>query len=128
MASNTLTPEEDLLTREFYATIAAHGDRLFPGSPASARQLRAIILLLLNYDQLPNGAFVTRGTNIDVPFGSNDYSKYKDEWMEDLGKTLAAVEILKNEARKDINTSKASASESSEDTEVGETILREDVS
>lgn len=128
MAKNNLTPEEDLLTREFYATIAARGDQFFSGSPASARQLRAILLLLLNYDQLPNGTFVTRGTKIDVPFGSNDYSKYKDEWMEDLAKSLAAVEISKNEANKDNDTSKARASEPSEDTEVGETILREDVS
>ncbi len=128
MAKNVLTPEQDILTRQFYVEVAQKAEALLPNTPAFGRQLRAILLLLLNYDQLPSGAFVTKGTTITKAFGSVDYSSYTDEWVTDLGEALADVEMRKHEANKSTDTSEASASEPCEDTEVRETVLPEDVS
>ena len=128
MAKNVLTPEQDLLTRQFYVEVAQKAEALLPNTPAFGRQLRAILLLLLNYDLLPSGAFVTKGTKVKKAFGSTDYSAYKDEWATDLGVALADVEINKNEANNNTDPSEASTRESSEDTKVRETVLPEDVS
>ncbi len=127
MAKNVLTPEQDIATRNFYTLVASKAESLLPSQPAFGRQLRAILLLLLNYNLLPGGIFVSKDIKIDVPFGSNDYSQYKDEWAADMGKALAEVEINRHEGSNDTDTSEASTSESSEGPKVRETLLREDV-
>ncbi len=128
MAKNVLTPEQDLLTRQFYVEIAQVTEALLPNTPAFGRQLRSILLLLLNYDLLPNGVFVTKGTTVTKKLGSEDYSAYPDEWVTDLGRALADVEINKHEANNNTDTSEASTSEPSKNTEVRETVLPKDVS
>jgi len=123
MAKNEMKPYQDLLTRRFFKEVALDAEALMPGAPASARQLRALCLFLLNYDQLPNGAFVEKGTNVSYPFGNADYNKYKDEWEDDL----AATKEKLNETDNDKDTVEASTSESTEGTEVRTSVLPEDV-
>lgn len=119
MATNGLTPEQDLLVREFYVNIATKAEGLLPNAPAYGRQLRAICLLLLNYDQLRSGAFITKGQTISVAFGSTDYSAYKDEWQDDYDRAVRAIaEGVVDETNNDQDTSEAGASEPSKDTEV----------
>lgn len=125
MANNTLTARQDLLTREFFVTVAEQTEDLLPNSPASGRSLRGILLQLLNYDQLPNGAFVAKGTEITYKFGHADYSSYENEWESDYQR---AIEELDNEGGNNTNTTETSTGESSTDTEVRQTILSEDVS
>ena len=70
MAKNNLTPEQDLLTRRFYVEVAEKAEALLPDAPVNARNLRATLLMLLNYIQLPSGAFVEAGTDINRAFGN----------------------------------------------------------
>ena len=90
MAQNNLTPQQDLVTREFYTTVASD-DGLLPSAAAHARQLRAICLALLNYIQLPNGAFIQADTKVQIGFGSNDYSAYPNEWEADERRSNEAI-------------------------------------
>lgn len=128
MKNNNLTPSQDLLVREFWEQIAVKAEALMPSTPAYARQSRAICLLLLNYDLLPGGRYVKKGTKINIRFGSNDYSAYKCQWEAD--RQEAYDELKANQIIDDLvnDTPETSASESTEDTEVRETILPEDVS
>ena len=129
MAKNALTPQQDLLTREFYVNVAEKAEDFLPNAPAYSRQLRAICLLLLNYDRLPGGAFIEKGQMLKIDFGSNDFSDYPCEWADDVATALEAIgEVTGNEITNDTDTSEASTSESSEDSEVREAVLPQDVS
>jgi hypothetical protein len=136
MAKNNLTPEQDLLVREFFVEVAEKFESLQPDAGAYGRQLRAICLLLLNYDQLPNGSFVTKGTPIAREYGTRDYDDYPDEWQADFAAAVAKVATLEgrveyeeeqnNEVEAE-DTSETSTSEPSENTSVWKTILSKDV-
>ena len=118
MANNTLTPDQDVQTREFFINVAEQTEALLPNSPASGRTLRGILLQLLNYDQLPSGAFITAGTPVTRSLGDNTYSEYPCEWEEDYQR---AIEELDNEGGpvyNDTDTSETSTSIETEDTEV----------
>lgn len=118
MAINNLTPEQDLATREFFRVVVKDNTYLAL-SPASRKSLIGSLLTALNYNWLPNGSFVSKGTVISMPYGSTDYSKYPDEWVAD-----------EERARENIDTKdtiEASASSESSDTEVREAVLPEDV-
>ena len=125
MAKNSLTPEQDLITREFFLLVADKAEGLLPGAPAYGRQLRAICLLLLNYDVNPTGGFMEKGSVITRTFHGNDYGDIVDEWPADAARAQARFD---NEATDNTDTSEASTSESSEDTEVREAVLPQDVS
>lgn len=128
MAKNNLTPLQDLLVREFYVDVAVEAEKLLPGAPAFARQLRSICLLLLNYDQIGSGVFVTKGTEIKVPYGSSDFTAYPDEWAVDFDTALTAISIGEgNETSDDTDKGEASTSEPSEDSTVREAVLPKDV-
>ena len=115
MAKNILTPEQDLLTRHFFVIVGERIEALLPNSPASGRTLRGILLQLLNYDQLPSGAFVTAGTPITRSLGDNTYSSYPSECEDDYQR---ALEELDNEGGQNTDSSEASSSVEAEDTEV----------
>jgi len=128
MAKNVLTPRQDLLTREFYVEVAERVEHMLPDSPAYGRQLRAILLLLLNYDRIKSGAFIEKGQSVQIEFGSNDYSAYPDEWAADYDAAVAAIAIGEgNEEDYGTDTSEASASEQAEDSALREAVLSEDV-
>ncbi len=118
MALNNLTPEQDIATREFYDIVAAAPSYL-QDSPAHRRQLIAILLEALNYNQLPNGAFVSKDTNVQVAFGSKDYSQYPDEWDADKERAVASINSK--------DTAKASTSSKTKNTKVREAVLSKDV-
>lgn len=119
MAKNNLKPEVDLVIRDFFEYM--QGDPSILGdSPARRRSLLGTLVDLLGYKQLPNGAFVSKDLEIKMPFGSSDYSRYPDEYAEDKEKALEATSM-------DTSGPEASASEPSEDTEVREAVLSEDV-
>lgn len=121
MAKNQLTPEQDLITRQFYKDVVISGNALV-NSPAHKRQLRAIVLELLNYDQLPNGSFVEKGKNITYTFGKEaDYSKFPDEWEEDEKRAKEAV------ANNGDSSSSSSTSQSAKSAKVREAVLPEKV-
>jgi len=125
MAKNVLTPAQDLLVREFYLNIALHIEAWLPSTPVAGRMLRRTLLDLLNYDQIGSGAYITKGTSVSIKYGTRDYSAYPNEWDDDVRR---AEEALLNEEDNNTDTSEAGASESSQDTEIRETVLSEDVS
>lgn len=128
MANNPLTAQQDLLVREFYVEVAEKAEALLPNSPVFARQLRSICLLLLNYDQIASGAFITKGTVVQMPYGSQDFSAYPDEWAADFDAAVAAIaQGESDEAGYDTNTSEASASEPSTYSKVREALFPKDV-
>lgn len=88
MAKNNLTPEQDLLTRRFYVEVAERSG-LIPDSAVAMRTLRAILLELLNYDQLPNGNFVEKGKARTVKFGQS--LDLPNEWPADTRRAEDAV-------------------------------------
>lgn len=142
MAKNNLTPEQDLLCRRFYIEVAEKAEALLPDTPVHAQRLRRTILMLLNYRQLPNGAFVQADKAISRSFGNPDYSAYTCEWADDAQRAWEAL-ALEDEQEytdepedeedwgtiaKDVESaSETSGSVEAEDTEVRETILPEDV-
>lgn len=128
MATNDLTPEQDLLVRRFYKEIAIRLEQMLPSTPVSGRTTRRTCLDLLNYDIIGSGAYIKKGSQITIEYGSQDYSKYPDEWPADEARALKAIEEAGNETSDDPNTSEASPSESTESTEVRKTLLREDLS
>jgi len=119
MATNNMTPEQDLLTREFFRQIVQNNS-LFPTDPAGQRAMASAVLQLLNYDYV-GGAFVTKGTKRTRPFSGQH--ELECEWIADLEK---ATEQL-NEAYKSTSTPEADSSEQATDTEVRQAVLREDV-
>lgn len=124
MANNTLPADLDLLTREFYESVALKAESFIPDQSGSARQLRAIILDMLGYRQLPSGARIAKDIKITRPLNDASFSGFKDEWAAD---TTRALEALENEDNNDKDTVEASSSEQAEGTEVRETVLPEDV-
>jgi hypothetical protein len=124
MATNNLTPEQDILARRFFLEVAQEPG-LVPNSPPLEQQLRAILLAILNYQQLPNGNFVKRGTEIILPFGSSDYSAYPCEWAADYQRAVAGIED--SFAIYSDDNGEASTGVETPSTEVREAILPEDV-
>ncbi len=124
MAKNHLTVEQDILTRRFYQEVALKADAHFPGSPSSARKLRGLVLDLLGYQVLPNGARISKGIEVQHKYGNPDFSAYPDEWNSDIQRIRQEVT---GGTRNRKSTPKASTSEPSESTPVGEGVLSKDV-
>ena len=118
MSKNTLTPEQDLLTREFYSVVA-NDDSLFPQNPAAQRSLRGTLLTLLNY-VVVDGKFVDPDSVKTRTYGSP--LGLDCEWVTD---TRRAMEAL-NESDSG-SEDETDSSEPPTDTEVREAVLREDV-
>ena len=116
MANNTLTPEQDVLTRRFYLEVA-QDDSLFPSNPALARQLRAIIINQILGYVVVGGAFVSP----DKLEKRNYFSQgeaLEDEWGPDYERAIAALEGTSEATEDDTGTDEADSSESTEGSEV----------
>lgn len=116
MAQNNLTPEQDLLTRKFFKLVQE--SKYLGSSPAHRRQLLAILLEALNYDQIGPNTFVQKGAALAVPFGRKAEEIYADEWEEDEERARAALGA--------VDSVEASPGESSESDAVGD-VLQQDV-
>lgn len=118
MAKNLMTPEQDLLTREFYSTVA-NDSTLFPSNPVLQRNLVSTCLTLLNYDYI-SGCYVekaqarTRGLQGEV--------RVTCEWATDAQRAMEAVDESDSSGEDETYSS-----EPPKDSEVRETILREDL-
>lgn len=113
MAKNNLTPEQDLLTREFFQRVASD-ESLFPDDPVGRRNMLACIVRLLGY---------TGTTNKTVRFGQTSVSDITEEWAADEARAREAL----NEASNGADSDEANSGESPESSEVRETVLREDL-
>ena len=119
MATNNMTPEQDLLTREFFRQIVQNNS-LFPTDPASQRAMAGAVLQLLNYDYV-GGAYVQKGEQRSRPFsGQQDLIC---EWAADEQRSMEAL----NETNQGTSTPEAYSGEQATDTEVRQAVLREDV-
>jgi hypothetical protein len=128
MAKNNLTPEQDYITRQFYANVAANPD-LFPQDPVGQRNMIGVLLRLLNYT-IVNGKFVEIGTVTSKTLGGT--VEVTCEWDDDMRRAIDALDSTElegaiNEASNSTSTSEADSSVEAEDSEVRETLLREDV-
>jgi len=119
MATNNMTPEQDLIAREFFQKVA-NDPALFASDKVGQRRMNSVILQLLNYDYVA-GAFVTRGMALTSPIGGQP--DVTCEWEADNRRAWEAVHGKDNDTSDD----QADSSESATDTEVRETVLREDV-
>lgn len=113
MAKNNLTTEQDILTRRFYKEVAERCEAQFPNTPAHARQLRALVLDMLGYQVLSNGARVCKTKEVSYGFGNPDLSKFPDEWNTDL---RARAEEYKRGTNNSKDTNQASTRKPGEDT------------
>ena len=128
MATNNLTPEQDLLVREFYVEIGMKADDLFAAAPTSARNLRSLLLELLNYDQIANGAYITKGTVVKMEFGTKDLSAYPDEWAADYDRSVAAIALGETDEADSVEDDvEASTGSPSSNTSLRETLFPKDV-
>jgi hypothetical protein len=114
MAKNNLTPEQDVLTREFYVQVALAPNTL-PDNPALKRQLGAICLNMLNYNRLTDGRFISKGKKIKMAYGQQpSLEEYPDEWAEDYQAALQGMEkeeiTLENKGENKADSSKSSKS------------------
>jgi len=120
MANNSMTPEQDLITREFFQKVANDAS-LFPEDPVGQRNMNQVIMRLLGYVYV-NGCYVSPDKVKTRAIGAAP--DVTCEWTED---TLRAQEALSDEEDNGTSTGEADSSEPTTDTEVRETVLREDV-
>jgi hypothetical protein len=120
MATNILTPELDLLTREFFQKVA-NDTSLYPSNPVLQRNMCNTIMMLLNYDYV-QGCFVER-TDKSPQYGYMGKQEAVCEWEADTKRAMEALD----EANKGTSTDQADSSEPTTDSEIRETVLREDV-
>ena len=121
MAKNSLTTEQDLLVRVFWDKVC-QDPNVLPSEPVSIRRLRRLVLDLLNYDVLPNGAYVQRGSKVKTKLGETSFADYPCQWKADTERALAAQAAEKRTQRgadeevtdNDQDTDKASSSEQAE--------------
>lgn len=118
MAKNRMTPEQDILTREFYSMVA-NDPSLFPNEPIDQRSLHGILLKLLNYTII-DGKFVTPEKVSTRKYGEPVQASC--EWDADTKRVLEAL----NESDSG-SEDEADSGVATEDSEVREAILREDV-
>jgi hypothetical protein len=122
MAKNNLTPEQDIITREFFNIVASNED-LFPQNPAMQRQLCAVIIShLLNYEVV-GGKFIESGTRPARSLYNNEALDVACEWRRDHKKALEAI----NGPNNDTSTDEADSSEPASRPTLRQTLLRKDV-
>lgn len=116
MATNGLTPEQDLLTRAFYTEVLSD-ETLLLDNPVVRGKGFALCRLLLNYDVIDGchvAADVQRTHKFGVPI------EVVDEWADDTRRAHDA-------ANKDTSTRKAGRRKSTKSTPVRKAVLPEDV-
>jgi len=118
MAKNRMTPEQDLLTRQFFAEVS-QDPSLFPDTPVTQRDLIRTLLYLLNY-QVIDGKFVEKSKSVKRPYMGT--AQVDCEWDADVRRAEEAL----NEGNSG-SQDEADSGEPSTDTEVREAVLRQDV-
>lgn len=119
MSKNSMTPEQDLLTREFYSTVACDAN-LFPQDPVGQRNMIQCLLRLLNY-QVIDGKYITPGKVLSKTLGGK--VNVDCEWDADTQRTLEAL----NGSNNDTSTPETNSGESSTYSKIRKAVLREDV-
>ena len=119
MGANTLTPEQDLITRAFYTQVLGD-ETLLPGNPVVMGKGVALCRQLLNYDVI-EGCHVECNQERTLKFGNVE--QVKDEWADDTRRAEDAVK----KANKNTNTRKANSSKSAKSTKVRKAVLPKDV-
>lgn len=143
MATNRLTPEQDLIVRQFY-TAVVQDQALWAGLNVSPRVAAGACLELLGYI-VRDGKFISPSALESTTYGQQQ--ELKCEWEADtkaaeaaigpsddekkisaLYQRVKALEAELNEKDSDdTGTDEADSSEPSEDSEVREAVLSEDV-
>jgi len=119
MANNKMTPEQDIVTREFYKIVAMDED-LMTVTGLTGRQVRGICLQLLNY-AVVKGSFVDPAKIKGRPYSGS--LTMECEWTADTRRAMEALVDEDNSSGED----EADSSEPPTDTEIREAVLREDV-
>lgn len=125
MGKNLLTPEQDLATRAFYEVVVAKANQL---PPYTLNRLHVAIMDILNYDCI-GGKYVEK-LEWEATARSHIYGSQPDslggacEWAADKQRNS---ELFRETLREFTHSTETNSSESSEDTEVREAILPEDV-
>lgn len=120
MAQNNLTPEQDLLTREFFQKVS-NDKSLFPDDPVGQRNMNQCILRLLNYDYI-NGAYITKGQTLSRSLTGS--TPVECEWMAD---TVKAQKEYSGNEDSGSSKDKADSGKPTKNTKVRKAVLREDV-
>lgn len=133
MAKNNLTPQQDILTRDFLMQVAL-ADNVFDNHSASKKRLVGALYKLLNYQRLADGRFVDASKDVMYKFGqAPSYERFPCEFDTDYKAAEAKIEGYMNELQEELFTDndsgsdEADSSESSEGTEVREAVLSKDV-
>lgn len=116
MASNNLTPQQDLLIRKFYERIATN-DQLFAQDPVGQRNLKVLIMRLLGYD---------KPTTKTYRFGETPSRDISAEWEADRERAKEAAYAIFYETYSP-SADETNSSESGESAPVRPRILPEDV-
>lgn len=121
MAKNKLTPQQDIITRQFFQLVTQRAEH----DPDELRTAQTICMNLLNYECTPDGRFVERDSRDFYPFGDKPVNDGPCEWLDDY---KVALKQGGKDARLNTRDSFApNSGEQSKDTEIREAVLREDV-
>jgi len=88
MAQNELTAVQDVKTREFLIEVAL-AENVLDNNPAMKSALVRACYILLNYQRLNDGRFVSRDKNIRYKLGGTvSHDEFPDEWSDDYARAL----------------------------------------
>lgn len=88
MATNDLTPLQDVLTREFLLEVVLK-ENILANNPATKKRLIRVIYDLLNYQRLADGRFVSKDKKVTHLLGQPPSVKdFPDEWAYDYDNAL----------------------------------------
>lgn len=118
MAKNNMTAQQDLMTREFMVHVLSD-DLLFPGDPVGQGKAQQMCRRLLGY-VIIDGKHVSYEVAKAAQYKFGKRPVVEDEWADDTRRVVDEVNKYKDSLE-------AGSSEPSEDTEVREAVLSEDV-
>lgn len=118
MADNNMTPEQDLITRDFYTKVLSD-ESLFTGDPVGRRQSLGLCRRLLGY-MIVGGVHVSPEVASGVVVKLGETPDVQDEWADDTRRA-------QDEANQSEGTNEADSSVEAESAEVREAVLSEDV-
>lgn len=139
MARNELTAAQDVKTREFLIEVAL-AENVLDNNPAMKSALIRACYIMLNYQRLLDGRFVSRDKSIRYKLGGQvSRTEFPDEWTDDYARALKELgesddkvqEINSNQeemfADYDSGSNQTDSGEQTQDTPLRETLLSKDV-